>query len=118
VLDEYGGIGGIVTMEDILGEVVGRLRRDSSTDGFVMERLGKGRWRVNGAMRIEDFRREHPALAEDPDVDTMGGLLVKLLEAVPAPGDHATVGGLKLTARLSDGRRVRELVVEQTGRNA
>lgn len=117
VLDEYGGTSGIVTMEDILGEVVGPLRRDGSVEGFVMERLGKGRWRVNGAMRIEDFRREYPALADDPDVGTMGGLLVKLLEVVPAPGDHATLGGLKLTARVTDARRVRELLVEQTGRH-
>jgi putative hemolysin len=118
VLDEYGGTSGIVTMEEILGEVVGRLRRDGSADGFVMERQGKGRWRVNGAMRIEDFRREYPALADDPDVGTMGGLLVKLLEAVPAPGDHATLGGLKLTARITDARRVRELMVEQMGRHS
>ena len=117
VLDEYGGTSGVVTMEDILGEVVGRLRRDGSADGFVMERQGKGRWRINGAMRIEDFRREYPALADDPDVDTMGGLLVKLLEAVPAPGEHAVLGGLKLTARITDARRVRELLVEQTGRH-
>jgi CBS domain containing-hemolysin-like protein len=75
VLDEFGGTAGIVTMEDILGELVGKIRAESQPEGFVMEKLAPGRWRVNGTMRLDDFRREFPALPDVPEVETMGGLL-------------------------------------------
>ncbi|TAL01078.1 MAG: HlyC/CorC family transporter [Verrucomicrobia bacterium] len=113
VLDEFGGVAGLVTMEDILAAVVGRFRGESAAAGFVMEKLGAGRWRVNGTMRVEDFRREFPALGEVAEVETMGGLLTNLLDVVPAVGEAATFRGLKLTARAADERRVRELLVEK-----
>jgi CBS domain containing-hemolysin-like protein len=112
VLDEYGGTAGIVTMEDILEEMVGEIRGEMEAEGFVMEKLGDGRWRVNGTMRLEDFRREYPALGEVPEVDTMGGLLVAQQETVPLPGESARFRGLRLTALVADERRVRELLVE------
>ncbi len=116
VLDEYGGTAGIVSMEDILGEIVGRFRAEQTVQGFVMERLGPGRWRVNGAMRIDEFQREHPAIGEVADVDTMGGLLTRQIEAVPKAGESAVFRGLKLTATTVDERRVRELLVEPAGK--
>lgn len=114
VLDEFGGTAGLVTMEDILESLIGKIRRDEESHGFVMEKLGPGRWRVSGTMRLEDFRREHPGLREVPEVETMGGLLVHLLGVVPEPGQSARLEDLKLTAQVADDRRVRELVVEAT----
>ena len=113
VLDEFGGTAGLVTTEDILQELVGVIRGEVESEGFVMERLGPGRWRVNGTMRLDDFRREYPPLGEVPEVDTMGGLLVSLSGVVPAPGDSALFRGLKLTAHAADERRVREVWIEQ-----
>ncbi len=113
VLDEFGGVAGLVTMEDILAELVGKLHHAVSTEGFVMEKQGAGRWRVSGTMRLDDFRREHPDLADVPDVETMGGLLVKLLDVVPSAGESAAYRGLKLTAQVVDERRVKELLVEE-----
>jgi len=113
VLDEFGGTAGLVTMEDILGQLVGRIRAAPKLDGFVMEKLGPGRWRVNGLMRLDDFRREFPPLGEVPEVETMGGLLTHLLGAVPETGETAAFRGLKLTAQVAEERRVRELMVEQ-----
>jgi CBS domain containing-hemolysin-like protein len=78
-----------------------------------MEKLAPGCWRVNGTMRIEDFRREHPAFGDVAEMETMGGLLMSLLDVVPTPGESATFRGLKLTAQVTDERRVRELLVEQ-----
>lgn len=112
VLDEYGGTAGIVTMQDILEEMVGQIRGESEPDGFVMEKLKEGVWRVNGTMRLEDFRREYPALGEVAEVDTMGGLMVAERETVPAAGESVTFRGLKLTAVAADERRVREVRVE------
>jgi putative hemolysin len=114
VLDEFGGTAGIVTMEDILEEMIGRIRPEAPSEGFVMEKLTPGRWRVSGTLRLDDFRREYPALGEVAEVETMGGLLVHLLEVAPAPGDSAIFRGLRLTAQATDERRVRELLVEKT----
>ncbi len=77
-----------------------------------MEKLGPGRWRVSGILRLDDFRREYPGLGDVPEVETMGGLLMSLTEVVPSPGDSASFRGLKLTAQTADERRVRELLVE------
>jgi len=112
VLDEFGGVAGLVTMEDILTELVGKLHHAAEASGFVMEKLGPGRWRVNGTMRLDDFRREHSELPEVPGTETMGGLLAKLLDVVPATGESAVFRGLKLTAQVVDERRVREILVE------
>lgn len=112
VLDEFGGTAGLVTTEDILEEMVGKIRAEMEAERFVMEKLGPGRWRVNGTMRLDDFRREYPALGDVAEVETMGGLLAMLLQIVPSPGECAAFRGLKLTAQITDERRVRELLVE------
>lgn len=114
VVDEFGGTAGVVTIEDILEEIIGEIRSEGAPAGFVMEKLGPGRWRVNGTMRIDDFRREFPELGEVPPVETMGGLLVALSEVVPAVNQAVHFNGLKLTATVADERRVRELLVTAT----
>ncbi|MGA2800937.1 MAG: hemolysin family protein [Verrucomicrobiota bacterium] len=114
VLDEFGGAAGLVTMEDILSLLVGKIRLGiQQPEGFVMEKLAPACWRVNGTMRLEDFRREFPAFGSVGEVETMGGLLAHLLDVVPAAGESAVYRGLKFTALVVDERRVRELLVEQ-----
>jgi CBS domain containing-hemolysin-like protein len=113
VLNEFGGTAGIVTMDDILGELVGRIRSPSVPEGFMMEKITPDRWRVNGALRLDDFRREFPALPELEEVETMGGLLTHLLGIVPEAGEGALFSGLQLTAVSTDGRRVKELMVQR-----
>ena len=113
VLDEFGSAAGLVTMEDILGGIVGKIRVATEPQGFVLEKIVAGHWRVNGTMRLEDFRREFPSLPEVAEVETMGGLLTHLLGVVPTVGESAAFAGLKLTAQVADERRVRELVVQQ-----
>lgn len=117
VLDEFGGTAGIVTMEDILEEMIGKIRGESEPERFVMEKLGPGRWRVSGSLRLDDFRREYPALPEVAEVETIGGLLTNLLDVVPAPGESASFRGLKLTAQATDERRVKEVLVETVKKN-
>lgn len=112
VLDEFGGTAGLVTMSDILEELIGKISGEDRNEGFVMEKLGEGRWRVSGTMRLDDFRREHPALGLVPEVETMSGLMTRQLEVVPAQGQSIQFRGLRLTARVADERRVHELLVE------
>jgi CBS domain containing-hemolysin-like protein len=113
VLDEFGCAAGLVTMQDILGGIVGKIRSAAEPQGFVLEKISPGHWRVNGTMRLDDFRREFPALPDVAEVETMGGLLTHLLGVVPAVGESASFAGLKLTAQAADERRVRELLVQQ-----
>jgi putative hemolysin len=117
VLDEFGGTAGIVTMEDILEEMIGKIRGETEPERVVMEKLGPGRWRVSGTLRLDDFRREYPPLPEIAEVETMGGLLTSLLDVVPAPGESASYRGLKLTAQATDERRVKEVLIEATRRS-
>ena len=112
VLDEFGGTAGLVTMEDILEEVIGELRTEGQTESFVFEKLAPGRWRVSGTMPLDDFRREYPELGEVDSAETMGGWLVNHLGVVPPQGESAVLNGLRLTATATDERRVRELLVE------
>jgi CBS domain containing-hemolysin-like protein len=118
VLDEFGGTAGIVTMEDILEEMIGKIRGEAEPERVVMEKLAPGRWRVSGTLRLDDFRREYPALPDVAEVETMGGLLTSLLDVVPAPGESATYRGLKLTAQATDERRVKEVLVEATAKKS
>jgi CBS domain containing-hemolysin-like protein len=113
VLDEFGDTAGLVTMEDILGQLVGKIRTETQMEGLVMEKLAPDRWRVSGTMRLDDFRREFPALGDVDEVETMGGLLAHLLGVVPAAGESATFRGLTLTAEAADERRVRKLIVQR-----
>jgi CBS domain containing-hemolysin-like protein len=112
VLDEFGGTAGIVTLEDILAEVLGEIRSEHSTDHAVLERLSDNRWRVSGGLRLDNFRREYPQLPEFPGCETMAGLALQQFEVVPAAGESVTVAGLRLTVQAADERRIRELLVE------
>ena len=115
VLDEFGGTAGLTTLEDILEAVVGPIRSEGEAEGWVMETLGNRRWRANGLMRIDDFRRACPSLAAVEGVDTLGGLIVKLAEVVPAVGESVSFSGLRWTVQAADERRVRELLIEAEG---
>jgi putative hemolysin len=113
VLDEFGGVAGLVTMEDILSQLVGKIHTASPPEGFVMEKIAPDHWRVSGTMRLDDFRREYPALGNAAEVETMGGLLTHLLGVVPVAGTSARFHDLKFTAQIVDERRVRELLVQR-----
>lgn len=115
VLDEFGSPAGLITIEDILEAVVGPIRDEGEAQGWVIETLGPRRWRANGSMRIDDFRRAYPTLAEVEGVDTLGGLVVKLSEVVPSVGESVTFSGLRWTVQSADERRVREVLIESEG---
>jgi CBS domain containing-hemolysin-like protein len=112
VLDEFGGTAGIVTIEDILAEVLGEIRSEHATERAVLEKLAENRWHVSGGLRLDNFRREYPQLPEFPGCETMAGLALQEFEVVPTAGESVTVAGLRLTVQAADERRIRDLVVE------
>jgi CBS domain containing-hemolysin-like protein len=118
VVDEFGGTAGVVTMEDILEEVVGEIRDEGEEERIVMEKISPGKWRVSGAVTVRDFRRECPEIGDVPEVETMGGLVTMLHDVVPNPGESVNFRGLQLTAARADDRAVREVIVERQARRS
>ncbi len=109
VVDEYGGTAGIVTIEDVVEEIVGEITDEYDTEAPEVENLAHGSFRVHARMHVEDFA-DLVGIAIDADeegVDTIGGLLARRLGRVPIPGARITVQGWDLTAESAAGRRNR-----------
>lgn len=105
VVDEYGGIAGLVTIEDLLEELVGELTDEHDRAEPEAEELGEGTWRVPARLSIDELGEIFDVEITDDDVDTVGGLLTKTLGKLPLPGDETEVAGLVLRAERTEGRR-------------
>ena len=107
VVDEYGGTAGLVTIEDILEEIVGEITDEYDTEAPPVEVLPDGAYRVTARLPVEELAELTDRELRDDDVDTVGGLLAKHLGRVPIPGAQADVAGLRLVAESAEGRRNR-----------
>lgn len=105
VVDEYGGVAGLVTMEDLIEELVGDI--SDEYDRAVVDRVEvePGRWRISARLPIDDLGDLFGIELEDDDVDTAGGLLTKELGHLAIRGDTVTVSGVVLTADRVEGKR-------------
>ena len=107
VVDEYGGTAGLVTIEDILEEIVGEITDEYDIERPVVESLPDGTYRVLARLSIEDLSSLCDIEIPDGDVETVAGLLSQALGKVPIPGASAVAYGLELTAEGAAGRRNR-----------
>ena len=108
VVDEYGGTAGMLTIEDILEEIVGEIADEYDTERAPVEWLDPDTARLTARMAVEDLGELFDTPIEDAgDVETVGGLLARELGRVPIPGATVTVDGLRLTAETTGGRRNR-----------
>lgn len=107
VVDEYGGIAGLVTLEDLIEELVGDISDEYDREAAQVEELGDGRFRVNARLPIDELGELFGLDLEDEDVDSAGGLLAKELGHLPQSGERVTVSGLILEAERTEGRRKR-----------
>jgi CBS domain containing-hemolysin-like protein len=107
VVDEYGGTAGLVTIEDVLEEIVGEITDEYDRETDPVERLDDGSVRVRATLHVDELGEIFGRELDDDDVDTVGGLLAKALGRVPIPGARAVVAGLELTAERPAGRRHR-----------
>lgn len=116
VIDEYGGTAGLVTLEDLIEEIVGEIIDEYDSEGAEVEELGPNSYRVSAKMGIDDLGELFGLDMIDDEVDTVGGLLAKHLGRVPIVGSRVEIDGLDLLAERLEGRRnrVSHLIVSRT----
>jgi CBS domain containing-hemolysin-like protein len=107
VVDEYGGTAGLVTIEDVLEEIVGEITDEYDVEQADVERLANGSTRVSSRFAVDDLEHVCGVAVEDDDVDTVGGLLAKHLGRVPIAGSVVEAHGLRFEAEAPSGRRNR-----------
>jgi CBS domain containing-hemolysin-like protein len=107
VVDEYGGTSGLVTIEDILEEIVGEISDEYDVEAAEVEQLANGCIRISSRLAVDELGDLFGLELDDDDVDSVGGLMAKHLGRVPIPGARVELAGLRLTAETSAGRRNR-----------
>lgn len=107
VVDEFGGTAGMITIEDILEEIVGEITDEYDTEPEASEQLSDGSWRVSSRFEVDDLEDLFEIPIEDEDVDSVGGLMAKHLGKVPIRGSVVEVEGLRFEAEGPSGRRNR-----------
>ena len=113
VVDEYGGVAGLVTIEDVLEQIVGDIEDeydfDEASDNIILE--SSGRYRVKALAQIADFNAAFGTTFSDEDYDTVGGLVIAHLGRLPKRGESITLDGLRIQVLRADSRRVYTLTV-------
>ena len=110
IVDEYGGTEGIVTMADIMEEILGETAPDADS-GLYIEPLGDGRFLVSGNARLDDLGESLGIGLEEEGIDTIGGLVFNDLGYLPKAGTDLKIRGLLINVRRVSKKRLEELVV-------
>ena len=115
IVDEYGGVAGLVTIEDVLEQIVGDIEDefdfDETEDNILPDK--SGRFRVKAVTDIEDFNEHFRVNFSDEDFDTVGGLVVNQFGRVPKRGESVTFNGFKFSVLRADSRMVHSMIVEK-----
>ena len=111
IVDEYGGVAGLATMEDVIEEIVGEISDEYDRDVPDVDDLGDGRFRVSASFSLAELGEQFDLDLEDEDVDSVGGLFAKQLGRLPGRGDEVTVSGIQIIADRIEGRRKRLITV-------
>jgi magnesium and cobalt transporter len=115
VVDEYGGVAGLVTIEDVLEQIVGEIEDEFDFDeteaNIILDR--NGQFRVKAQTEIDDFNRTFGTDFSDEDFDTVGGLVLSHLGRLPKRGEQFRIGDLSIKVVRADSRRLHALLVEK-----
>jgi putative hemolysin len=111
VVDEFGDIAGLVTIEDLLEELVGEISDETDEEEIWVEPLGEGQWRVDARLSVEDLAQLLQTELPEGDWDTVGGLILGLAERVPEEAESFVVDSARLQVTRMQGRRVAEVLV-------
>jgi magnesium and cobalt transporter len=120
VVDEYGGVAGLVTIEDVLEQIVGDIEDeyDYDEDADNIRAQDDGSWRVKGTTGIEDFNETFGTRLEDDDVNTVAGLVIARLGHLPRRGESLVIDDLRLEVARADSRRLHTLRITRQARPA
>ena len=110
VVDEHGGVEGIITLRDLVEEIIGDAVPQADAK-FYIENLGEGRVLASGSARLEDITEELGERFEDDGIDTIGGLIFTRLGQLPKKGQMLRIGGLHVTVRRVSRKRVDEVLL-------
>ena len=113
VIDENGGIEGVITIKDVLSEFVGDLPDEHDQRFLGIRRLGPGQWTIEGKTDIDDFEEFFGLEPNDKDVATVGGLFLSHSEQLPSQGEKITIDGLEITVMEIDNRRIESVIVKK-----
>ncbi len=113
VVDEYGGVAGLVTIEDVLEQIVGEIEdeHDLETEDANVYPLGEGRFAVQALTQIDEFNAAFKTSLSDEEFDTVGGLVLSRFARLPEVGEWVDMAGLRFTVLEADARRVHLLEV-------
>ena len=114
IVDEYGGIAGLATMEDVIEEIVGNISDEYDRELPEIEQLDDGWVRVSARLSLFDLGEHFDLELEDDDVDSVGGLLAKELGRLPGRNDQIEFSGLKIRVERIEGRRKRVITAQVT----
>jgi CBS domain containing-hemolysin-like protein len=112
VVDEFGGTEGVITLEDILEELVGEIQDEFDRDVVMMRRLPSGALEVSGRTPVEDLENVFSGWAEEVPAKTVGGLVMEITGKVPVPGESVSLEGLRFTVLRSNERQILKVRVE------
>lgn len=113
VVDEYGGTSGMVTVEDLLEEIVGEIEDEHDEAAPVNEQLPGGAWRLDGRVPVESLDELFGVELEEEAYETIGGLIFGTLGYVPEPGESLEIGGLRFQIESIEQRRISSVVVDR-----
>ena len=113
VVDEYGATVGLVTIEDILEEIVGEIVDEYDREEKLVEQLADNVWRLDARLPVDELNEMLGTELPREEWDTLGGLLFGLLGHVPSPGERVEVEGIRLTAERIRGRRIAKVLVKR-----
>ncbi|MSQ54894.1 MAG: CBS domain-containing protein [Betaproteobacteria bacterium] len=115
VVDEYSGVAGLVTIEDVLEQIVGEIEDeydfDEASDSILLE--SSGRYRVKAVTQVADFNAAFGTSFSDQEYDTVGGLVIAHLGRVPRRGEAVAIDGLRFQVLRADSRRLYTLIVDK-----
>jgi CBS domain containing-hemolysin-like protein len=114
VVDEYGSVAGIVTLEDLIEEIVGEIEDEFDRAEPNVKPVGDNRFRVNASLSVDDLNELLDVELPDTEWDTVGGLMLGILGRLPKQGEHVEFGEVRFVAERVQGRRISQVLVERT----